>query len=309
MVVKDDVYVGETQVHTPDTPPDVGEGSWTSVTFDASKWPNATRRESSAAPQGALTSSSVYPGISAIAGTTPRPPRGVTRISNSVLVYDFGFNVAGVSVLELSANARSRCHEIPSGCNLTLVHSEQLLANGSVAMMYTRAPMIANYVISSAKNHARASSTSNLTLTPRFTHFGFQYVELRGWPKDLATPLLTQVAISTAVEATGHIEFHGHKHAAKLLQKIESCTRASALSNLISVPTDCPTRERRGYLGDGHVAAPTLVKGWDMRGMYTKWLRDIGDAQVAVNESRKSEGTGALPCKVRGVCVWAYLPR
>lgn len=97
---------------------------------------------------------------------------------------------------------------------------------------------------------------------------------------------LTSLPVSTAVERTGSIEFKGE--AAELLQKINDATLNSGLSNLNSVPTDCPTRERRGYLGDGQIASDTMSSFFSMAATYRHFLHVIMDSQNPV---------GAVPAK------------
>jgi alpha-L-rhamnosidase len=85
---------------------------------------------------------------------------------------------------------------------------------------------------------------------------------------------------------------------ALLLTKIQHATVMSALANFNSVPSDCPTRERRGYLGDSQLASNTLASNFWMAGAYTKFLEDIRDAQWQVNVTKPSTPlTGALSCK------------
>ena len=50
------------------------------------------------------------------------------------------------------------------------------------------------------------------------------------------------------------------------------------LSNMHSVESDCPTRERVGWTGDAQATAETAVLNLDMASFYTKWLQDMGDA-------------------------------
>ena len=45
------------------------------------------------------------------------------------------------------------------------------------------------------------------------------------------------------------------------------------------MPTDCPTRERQGWTGDGQLASPVVSYNFDAAAFYRKWLRDFGDAQ------------------------------
>ena len=50
-------------------------------------------------------------------------------------------------------------------------------------------------------------------------------------------------------------------------------------SNLMSVHSDCPHRERFGYGGDALAAAETVQSYWDMGAFYAKRLVDYSDAQ------------------------------
>jgi alpha-L-rhamnosidase len=68
------------------------------------------------------------------------------------------------------------------------------------------------------------------------------------------------------------------------------------LSNLMSIPTDCPQRdERHGWLGDAHLSAEEAILNFDMAAFYTKYLEDIRFAQ---------KEDGSLPDVVP-----AYMPR
>jgi hypothetical protein len=49
------------------------------------------------------------------------------------------------------------------------------------------------------------------------------------------------------------------------------------------VPSDCPHRERRGYTGDGQIAARAAIYNFDMASFYTKWMNDLQDAQHTIN--------------------------
>ena len=52
------------------------------------------------------------------------------------------------------------------------------------------------------------------------------------------------------------------------------------MSNLNDVPTDCPTRERAGWTGDGQLTREVTSYNFEMGAFYAKWLDDIVDAQV-----------------------------
>ncbi len=50
---------------------------------------------------------------------------------------------------------------------------------------------------------------------------------------------------------------------------------------MIGIPTDCPQRdERLGWMGDIQVFSGTSMFNADMAAFFTKWLRDVRDAQT-----------------------------
>jgi len=52
--------------------------------------------------------------------------------------------------------------------------------------------------------------------------------------------------------------------------------------NFFSVPTDCPQRdERLGWMGDGEIFAHTATYNADVAAFYTKWIRDMKEAQAS----------------------------
>ncbi len=51
-------------------------------------------------------------------------------------------------------------------------------------------------------------------------------------------------------------------------------------ANLMSVITDCPHRERLGWLEQYHLNGPSLRYGWDLRQMFVKGMRDMADSQL-----------------------------
>jgi hypothetical protein len=67
---------------------------------------------------------------------------------------------------------------------------------------------------------------------------------------------------------------------ADLLNKLQENIVRSLLSNMHSVESDCPTRERVGWTGDSQATAETAAMALDMRSFWSKWLQDYEDAQV-----------------------------
>lgn len=109
---------------------------------------------------------------------------------------------------------------------------------------------------------------------------------------ELAAAALSPAAVANAVNPTitattvvsrfthtdlavvGQIDFN-----LPLLNTLQRMTQYTSYSNLMDHPTDCPTRERAGWTGDGQLTAPVVSLNFDSAAFYRKWLRDIGDSQ------------------------------
>ena len=66
-----------------------------------------------------------------------------------------------------------------------------------------------------------------------------------------------------------------------LFNQIHHLINAAILSNMMSVLTDCPHREKLGWLEQTHLAGPSIMFNYDVLHLYQKIADDIGDAQLA----------------------------
>src|SRR5262249_4432211 len=74
--------------------------------------------------------------------------------------------------------------------------------------------------------------------------------------------------------------------------------------NLMSVPTDCPQRdERLGWMGDAQIFARTACFNMDLAAFFTKWTRDIVDAQS--KEGAFSDVSPRVVDAADGAPAWA----
>jgi alpha-L-rhamnosidase len=109
---------------------------------------------------------------------------------------------------------------------------------------------------------------------PRFTYHGFQYVEITGFPGKLTTDNITCISISTDFNSIGDFSCSNN-----LFNQIQEAARRSYLSNFMGLPTDCPHREKNGWMGDASLACETGLLNFDGIRAYEKWLNDIADEQ------------------------------
>ena len=64
-----------------------------------------------------------------------------------------------------------------------------------------------------------------------------------------------------------------------LFNRTFTLVRWAQQNNMFSILTDCPTREKRGWLEQDHLNGPALRYNWDMAQLFTKVANDMKDAQ------------------------------
>ena len=117
----------------------------------------------------------------------------------------------------------------------------------------------------------------------KFSFHGFRYVRISGLGQ-VNLDDFTAVAISTDKKSTGTFECSDER-----LNRLYENTLWSQRSNMLSIPTDCPQREKAGWTGDIGIYAATSLQNEDTTGLLTGWLRS-----VAADQSKK----GAVPMVV-----------
>jgi len=108
------------------------------------------------------------------------------------------------------------------------------------------------------------------TYRPYFSYHGFRYVKVTGWPGKLSVDNIKIYALSTDMEDVGAFVTSNEK-----LNQLQSNILWSAYSNTLSIPTDCPQRERAGWTGDIMAFAPTLCFNRAADSFLTRWLRNM----------------------------------
>jgi alpha-L-rhamnosidase len=95
---------------------------------------------------------------------------------------------------------------------------------------------------------------------------------LRGVPQK---GILVAKVVASNQPRTGHFACSN-----PMLNQLYKNINRSHISNMHSVPTDCPQRDERcGWMGDVFIFAQTSMFNRDMAAFYGKWMIDILDAQ------------------------------
>jgi hypothetical protein len=242
-------------------------------------------------PQTAELSAHVMPQITAWE-SEPRIPINVTSApasGPSSFVFDLGINVVGICTLSIPGPT-------VSGANVTLILAETLLSNGNVHVQFhcpssccADGGNCANQTFTYLTKGVAAGQVE--TYRPTFSYSGFRWAQVFGWPAAPAPPptidALSCISTSTGVDTAGTINFNGSIPEGRILNGIQSLVIRSQRANLHSHPTDCPQREKRGWMADASVSADEASLNLDMQVVYENWIR--------THQDTSDVGCGPLP--------------
>ena len=242
-IMENGIYYGERYDARMEMP------GWDNADFDNSAW------EQVKTVQGPPLVSQLMPPIRS---TQILKPETLFRPKPGVFIYDFGQNFSGWARLKVKG---------PAGTEVRLRFSELLDENRMLNISALGGIEATDVYILKGEGEE--------FFEPRFTYHGFRYVELTGFPGVPAIENMEGVFLHTDVEKTG--DFHCSN---QLLNTLHQNIYWGQLSNLMSVPTDCPQRgERMGWMGDIQLVAEEAFYNFQMAPFFLKYLNDIRVAQ------------------------------
>ncbi len=233
---------------------------WNQTTFNDANWKQVLLTSS---PGGELHEQ-IMPSIKVIRRIKPV---SMKNLGNGKYLFDMGQNFAGVATLKVKGQA---------GTKVTMYYGE-VLKNGELDMVHNTEHMRSmpgelrfQTDVYYLKGGARE------VFTPRFVYHGFQYVQIEtDQPLDLNVQSLEGLFYSTAFEEAGHFTSSD-----PMINKLYEAARQSYRSNFLSIPTDCPQREKNGWTADAHISTEIGLWNYQTTEGYRKWLHDVRDAQL-----------------------------
>ncbi len=118
---------------------------------------------------------------------------------------------------------------------------------------------------------------------PRFTYYGFRFVRADGAvPKDRPNPeSLPQITGIELLHTRNSSPPAGSFRCSdELFNRIYELINWSVKSNLASVATDCPHREKLGWLEQTHLMGNSIKFLYDIHNLYDKMISDMMEAQL-----------------------------
>ena len=108
---------------------------------------------------------------------------------------------------------------------------------------------------------------------PSFVYHGARYLEVNGAPADTAIDFEIMRAANEPVQTftTSH----------RFLHRLHTAIDRAVQSNMYSVFTDCPHREKLGWLEQLHLCFDALARGYDVKAHLQDAVRHMADSQTA----------------------------
>jgi hypothetical protein len=232
---------------------------WDTPAFDDATWKPALPVKG---PLGKLLPEQDYP----LAIADSFSVKKITLPAPGAYVYDFGQNLSGILRLTVKGKKGQTVKLIPAEL---LTH--QQLANQEA----TGSPYYLSYTL---------KGEGEETWQPRFTYYGFRYVQVEGAVPDTAAnpgslPVIRQLASlhnRNSNPVNGSFECSND-----LFNRIYTLINWAIKSNMQSVMTDCPHREKLGWLEEDYLMGASIHYNFDIFSLYRKLVLDLKDAQYS----------------------------
>jgi hypothetical protein len=188
-----------------------------------------------------------------------------TKIKEGIWVFDCGQNMSGIPQITVEGT---------KGDTIKITPAELLNEDGTANQKATGSPHYYNYIL---------SGTGKETWQPRFTYYGYRYLQIENVTAIKETgnkyPLLVAVkGLHTSNAAARVGNFNSSN---ELFNKTEKLIDWSIKSNIASVFTDCPHREKLGWLEESHLVGASVKYEYNIATLCRKVIKDMMQSQTA----------------------------
>lgn len=234
---------------------------WDTPGFDDQAWTGAVQL---VRPKGDLRGHTYSaPPIKAI---ETRRATEVSRQGPGRYVLDFGQNTSYMPRVVVHG---------PRGSTIRLTHAEVLDAEGAIDRSTcggNRGPAYWQYT---------KSTDDEEQWFPKFFYAGCRFVQADLLPAEDGGALPELVDVQGVVVHSIAAPAGDFACSNQLLNDIRNLVRWAQRSNMVSVLTDCPHREKLGWLEQYHLNGPGVRYEFDAHRIFVKGMRDMADSQLA----------------------------
>ena len=224
---------------------------WDKAGFDDSSWDNAAL----AKEPGKLVFEDMEPmrRLTTFKST-------VSKIASGSYVIEIPVITAGWAKINFPTTVKDE--------EITIVFGETLKSDGSVH------PVSWGDGAGSFQTYKyTCKGNGNETFEPKFSYAGFQYIEVKGYSGTLTAKDVECYLIASDVESSSTIETSN-----ELINTLHEMMVRSTINNMQGKPTDCPTWEKLGWLGDYDTVVRSVMFNYDASAFNRNFMDIIRDA-------------------------------
>lgn len=246
---------------------------WDKPGFNDSAWRPVVVQE---APKGVLRPQLAAPvkimehyGIQKVTRLTPPQIAAATKstkrtVDPSAMVLDMGQNLAGFPEIRVQGRR---------GQTVTLLVAESLTDEGAANQRQTGRQHYYQYTL-------RGDGVE--TWHPRFSYYGFRYIQvegavLKGQKNPVKLPVISDIRSCFIYNSAPKVSTFESSN--QLFNAAHRLIEKAVRSNMQSVFTDCPHREKLGWLEQDHLNGPGLLYNYDLAAYIPQLMQNIVDAQ------------------------------
>lgn len=248
------IFAGETYNAT------LKQDGWDKTEFDDSNWQNAILADN---PCEELIPEKDYP----VKITEVLKVEKVSRIQdleNSYL-YDFGQNASGIFEVSVKGNR---------GDSIKITPAELIDENKHANQKATGRSHFYTYIL---------KGDGIETWQPKFTYYGFRYIQVDGVvpeSENTNAEIPQIIKLKMLHNRNSSPETGAFQTSFELFNQIDTLIKWAIKSNFQSVLSDCPHREKLGWLEQSFLMGEGVHFNYDVYGLYNKIVDDMITAQT-----------------------------
>ncbi len=193
-------------------------------------------------------------------------PVNVTKLKENIWVYDCGQNASMMPRIRVTGE---------QGAYIRIIPAELLDSNGYAdrrsATQDGARPAWWQYTLA-GKGVERWK--------PKFFYQGARYLQVELFAAKGSSRLPQVKTLEDQIVHSSSTPVGTFECSNSLFNRIYQLVRWAQRSNMMSLMTDCPHREKMGWLEENHLNGPALRYNFDMALLFRKTMNDMADAQL-----------------------------
>ena len=229
---------------------------WNLPDFNDANWKPVVIQE---APKGILTAQTAPP----ITIQKKYAVKEVKELKPNFFVFNMGQNLSGFPTLKVKGK---------KGQVIRMWTGESLNEDGTVSQGKSGKPYYFQYTL---------KGEGEEIWQPKFSFYGYQYIQIENvnYKKESNTDLPTIVDLESNFIYNSAGEAGTFESSNVIFNKAHELINNSIKSNFQSTLTDCPQREKLGWLEEIHLNGPGLMYNYNMETYFPAIMQNIADAQ------------------------------